>query len=368
MQLTSMRSWLAGAPQGKSPILISGPCSAESREQVLASCKGVAEQGAHLLRAGIWKPRTRPGSFEGVGEVGLPWLAEAGRITGLPTCCEVAKAEHVEAALKAGIDVLWIGARTSVNPFAVQEVADALQGVDVPVMVKNPVNPDLPLWIGALERLYKAGIDKLAAIHRGFSVSNAAPYRNLPIWYLPIDLRRELPDLTLINDPSHIAGRRSLLLQIAQKALDLDFDGWMIESHINPEVALSDAAQQVTPRGLRKLLDSLVYRTAESEDPEFKANLEALRYDIDNIDQQLFDLMAQRMEVAREIGKYKKANNVQILQMDRWRHIFATRSRQAAAGGLNDRFAEQVLQALHEESIQQQTHVMMPDEAAEGRV
>ena len=339
-------------------FLIAGPCSAESEEQVIASCKGAAQAGAAILRAGIWKPRTRPNSFEGLGLKALPWIKTASQLTQLPASIEVATPRHVEAALKHDIDVLWIGARTTVNPFAVQELADALKGVDIPVMIKNPINPDVELWLGAIERFWQAGIRKIAAIHRGFSVTKSAPYRNLPMWEIPIELRRRLPNLEMICDPSHICGRRDLLLPVAQKSLDLNFDGLMIETHIQPEKALSDAAQQVTPKGLQDLLNALVKRKAIGDKPDFLANLEALRVDIDTLDRDLIELLAKRMEVVQEIGRYKKENGVTILQMNRWMKIFDSRVKATIEAGLSENFAQDFIQSIHKESIRQQTEVM----------
>ena len=340
------------------PILISGPCSAETEEQVLQSCLGAAKQGASILRAGIWKPRTRPDSFEGVGTIGLPWIKTAGAVTNLPVAIEVANAKHVDLALKAGIDIFWIGARTSVNPFTIQEIAEALRGIDIPVLIKNPVNPDLELWMGAIERLYKTGINKMAAIHRGFSVYKPKPYRNLPMWEIPIELRRRIPDIEIICDPSHICGDRSLLQDISQKALDLEFDGLMIETHIDPDHALSDAAQQLTPENLGKLLANLIRRDPIGKDPDFLANIEALRLDIDNIDAEVIQLIAKRMEVVNEIGKYKRENGVTILQMNRWNEIFDNRVMKTIEAGLSKEFAHAFIQCIHNESIREQTEVM----------
>lgn len=340
------------------PILISGPCSAETEDQVMLSCLGAAKQGASILRAGIWKPRTRPDTFEGVGNIGLPWIKAAGKKTNLPVTVEVANTKHVELALKAEIDIFWIGARTSVNPFAVQEITESLRGVDIPVLIKNPVNPDLELWIGAIERFYKAGINKIAAIHRGFSVYKPDPYRNLPMWEIPIELRRRIPNLEIICDPSHICGKRSLLQDISQKALDLEFDGLMIETHIDPGHALSDSAQQLTPRDLGKLLKNLIHRNHVGDNPNFLANLDALRLDIDNIDMEIIQLIAKRMEVVHEIGKYKKENGVTILQMNRWTEIFDSRVQKTIEAGLSEEFAQAFIQCIHNESIREQTEVM----------
>jgi chorismate mutase len=357
MEITQIEQWGLEIPSRK-PLIISGPCSAETEEQVMQSCLGAAECGASILRAGIWKPRTRPDSFEGIGAPALPWIKAASLETGLPVCIEVATPTHVEKALKAKIDILWIGARTSVNPFAVQELAGALQGVDIPVMIKNPVNPDLELWIGAIERLYKAGLHKICAIHRGFSVYKSKPYRNLPMWEIPIELRRRIPSLQIICDPSHICGKRDLILDISQKALDLEFDGLMIESHISPEHALSDAAQQLSPADLGEMLNQLVLRDPVPDNPGFLANLEALRVDIDNLDREVIQLLAKRMEVVQEIGKYKKENGVTILQMNRWARIFKSRVDATIEAGLSETFAQAFIQCIHNESIYQQTEVM----------
>lgn len=340
------------------PLLISGPCSAESRQQVLETCTQIQPHGVHILRAGIWKPRTRPNSFEGLGKQALPWLKEAGEKTGLPTCVEVANQAHVEEALKAGIDIFWIGARTTVNPFAVQEIADALEGTDIPVMVKNPINPDLELWIGAMERLHQAGIHKIAAIHRGFSVYNSPKYRNQPQWDIPIELRRRLPQLEIICDPSHIAGKRALLYEIAQNALDLNFDGLMIESHITPDEAWSDAAQQVTPKGLEDLLNSLQTRNPSTDNPIYLQQLEQLRKKIDTLDTQTLDLLAQRMDIVREIGASKKENNVAVLQLDRWMNVRQFQLEKAAEKGLSEIFVESLINSIHKEALHQQSLIM----------
>ncbi len=357
MKIIQIHNWGFNIPNQR-PILISGPCSAENEEQVMQSCLGAAKQGATILRAGIWKPRTRPDSFEGVGDIGLPWIKTAGKLTKLPVTIEVANTKHVELALKSGIDILWIGARTSVNPFMVQEIAEALRGVDIPLLIKNPVNPDLELWIGAIERLYKAGINKIAAIHRGFSVYKPKPYRNLPMWEIPIELRRRIPDIEIICDPSHICGKRAFLQDISQKALDLEFDGLMIESHINPDQALSDSAQQLTPDDLGILLKNLIRRKPVGDNPNFLANIEALRLDIDNIDSEVLELIAKRMEVVHEIGKYKKENGVTILQMNRWTEIFDSRVMKTIEAGLSKEFAHAFIQCIHNESIRKQTELM----------
>lgn len=340
------------------PFLITGPCSAESPEQVMNVSKEIAKNGnADVLRAGIWKPRTRPDSFEGMGDIALPWLVEAGKETGLPVTTEVANRHHVELALKAGIDILWIGARTTVNPFAVQEIADVLKGVDIPVMVKNPVNPDLELWIGAFERLEKAGIKELVAIHRGFSVYKHPKYRNVPTWELPIALRERLPDLPIICDPSHITGRRDLLLEVSQKAMDLNFDGLMIETHPNPDKAWSDAAQQVTPNELKHLINSLVLRSKEIQSSNIN-ELEELRHKINDLDDKLFDILSARMNMSEEVGLFKQKNNITILQQEHWSKIIRSRLSKSKDYKLTERFVRQIMDAIHQESIRHQTKVM----------
>ncbi|MCS6973644.1 MAG: bifunctional 3-deoxy-7-phosphoheptulonate synthase/chorismate mutase type II [Cyclobacteriaceae bacterium] len=346
---------------GKStrPIIISGPCSAETRDQVLATARQLAATGiVHVLRAGIWKPRTRPGHFEGAGEEGLAWLIEAKEETGLPVATEVATARHVELCLKAGVDVLWVGARTTVNPFSVQEIADALRGVDVPVLVKNPVNPDLELWIGALERIHKAGITRLAAIHRGFSSFEKGPFRNAPLWDIAIDLKTRFPELPLICDPSHICGSRDLIPFIAQKALDLDMAGLMIESHIHPDAAWSDAKQQVTPAVLRTLVAGLVRRQPEVPQAGNDNVLAQLRDQIDKLDDEIMQRLAERMKISRKIGAYKKDNNITILQVSRWEEIIHTRVALGLAMGLADSFSRDLLKLIHQESIRVQEEVM----------
>jgi chorismate mutase len=356
LQLEPISTWL---PTNNQPVIISGPCSAETEEQTVTTAKQLAATGKiHALRAGIWKPRTRPGQYEGSGEEGLKWLATAKKETGLPITTEVANAAHVEAALKAGVDILWVGARTTVNPFSVQEVADSLKGVDIPVMVKNPINPDLELWIGALERLNKAGITKLAAIHRGFSSFEKGPFRNAPMWDMSIEIKTRIPELDIICDPSHIAGNRELIALISQKALDMNMAGLMIESHINPDAAWSDAKQQITPAVLAKIVEGLVVRKASSEDKTFKDTLSVLREQIDQLDDEIMSRLASRMKISEKIGQYKKDNNVTILQVNRWEEIIQTRVTLAKAMGLSDQFASELLKLIHNESIQIQTKVM----------
>ncbi|MBL4652266.1 MAG: bifunctional 3-deoxy-7-phosphoheptulonate synthase/chorismate mutase type II [Flavobacteriales bacterium] len=341
------------------PFLISGPCSAETEEQMQTTCSQLAQTGkVNVLRAGIWKPRTRPNAFEGVGVEALAWLKQAGIDNNLPVATEVANGQHVEACLKAGIDILWIGARTTVNPFSVQEVADALKGVDIPVLVKNPVNPDLQLWIGALERIHQAGITKLGAIHRGFSSFQKTAYRNVPKWEIPIELKATFPEIDIICDPSHIAGNRELLAAIAQKAMDLEMTGLMIESHVDPDEAWSDAKQQVTPSRLNELIDTLTIRSTEASSAETSTELIGFRKIIDEIDESLIQTLVDRMALSEKIGQYKLENNVTILQIKRWEEIKRTRMEQANSEGLNEEFMKSLLQLIHKESIRQQTDVM----------
>ncbi|HEX4886622.1 MAG TPA: chorismate mutase [Luteibaculaceae bacterium] len=346
-------------PPFEHPLVISGPCSVETEEQVNETAQGLAQDTrVKVLRGGIWKPRTRPNQFEGVGDMGLPWLVQAAKSNGFLSTTEVANAHHVEAALKAGVDILWIGARTTVNPFSVQEIADALKGVDVPVWIKNPVNPDLQLWLGAIERVYGAGIHKIAAIHRGFSSSAPTPYRNAPRWELAIELKRLLPELPFICDPSHICGRRDLLQHVAQKALDLEMQGLMLESHRNPDAAWSDAKQQVTPSRLTELLSDLVLRSTAPTQANVHQHLQNLREQVDLIDEELLEKMAARMNLVSEIGKYKSHHGITILQMDRWRTVIEKWNREGLLHHLDSEFIHQLLQVVHKESIRLQTEVM----------
>jgi chorismate mutase len=341
------------------PFLISGPCSAETEEQVMETARKLAEiKEVSVFRSGIWKPRTRPNSFEGVGSEGLKWLRRVKQETGLLVGTEVANEKHVYEALKYGIDLLWIGARTSVNPFTVQEISDALQGVDVMVLVKNPINPDIELWIGAIERVARAGITRIGAIHRGFSSYEKTLYRNQPNWQLPIELRRRIPDLPIICDPSHIAGARQYLHEISQKAMDLNFDGLMLESHINPAKALSDAAQQITPNDLKELLSRLILRSPGTSDPKLLDVLGELRQQIDIYDDHLLDLMEKRMKVAETIGLYKKENNITILQSLRWDEIISKAIIKGKAKGLSSELIDTIFKAIHQESINHQMRVM----------
>lgn len=356
MIIQPLNSWITVNDE---PLIIAGPCGAESEEQMLQTAQKLSQiNSIKLLRAGIWKPRTRPNSFEGVGEKGLLWLKKAQEQYHLKTAVEVANAQHTELALKHGVDVLWIGARTTGNPFSVQEIADVLKGVDIPVFIKNPIHADLQLWIGAIERVANSGITKLAAIHRGFHYAGKTKYRNKPLWEIAIELKTILPELPIICDPSHISGNRELIPDVAQKALDLGMDGLMIESHINPTVALSDAQQQLTPDALKELLNNLVYRKATSINPECIDKLSQFRSMIDEIDDELINIFKKRMNVIEQIGEYKKAHDITIFQLERWQEILRTRSQWAEKLGIPRAFVEKMCQQLHEESIRIQTDVM----------
>lgn len=336
------------------PFVIAGPCSAETEEQVMTTARQLADYGCHMFRAGIWKPRTKPGGFEGNGEKALPWMQQVKKETGMLTATEVATPEHVELALKYGIDVLWVGARTTANPFAMQALADALKGTDVPVLVKNPTNPDLELWIGALERLNLAGIKRLGAIHRGFSSYDNKIYRNLPTWQIPIELHRRIPDLPIINDPSHIGGRRELIAPLCQQAMDLGFDGLIVESHCDPDKAWSDAKQQVTPDVLDYILSLLVIR----DETVTTEGIVQLRKQIDEIDNQLMEMLSKRMRVCREIGHYKKEHNMTVLQTSRYNEILDKRGAQGALCGMAPEFVAKVFENIHEESVRQQIEII----------
>lgn len=337
------------------PLIIAGPCSAETEEQVMETARNLAANGIKIFRAGVWKPRTKPGGFEGMGEEALPWLQRVKKETGLLTATEVANRAHVLAAVGAGIDILWIGARTSANPFAMQEVADAIKetGTQAVVLVKNPVNPDLELWIGALQRIYNAGVRRLGAIHRGFSAYGKHLYRNLPEWRIPIELRRRYPNLPIICDPSHIGGKRELVAPLSQQAMDMGFDGLIIESHCDPDCAWSDKSQQVTPDVLNFILNTLVIRD-ENQSTE---NLSLLRQEIDNLDNELLEVLAKRMQVSRDIGQYKKEHRMPILQAARYDSIMNSRAKQAMEMGMSGEFMRSVLSAIHEESVRQQVEV-----------
>jgi len=342
----------------KKPWIIAGPCSAETEEQLMDTVGELYAQGIQTIRAGVWKPRTRPNSFEGVGKAAFPWIKAAKEKFPVKFAIEVASAHHVELALENNIDYLWIGARTTVNPFNVQEIADALKGVkDIPVFVKNPVNPDLNLWIGALERIQQAGVEQLGAIHRGFSTYQESVYRNIPLWQIPIDLKSRFPELLLINDPSHIAGKHDLLFEIAQKAMNLQFDGLIIESHIDPKNAWSDAAQQLTPNALKELLKKLEYRTATLPNEAFQNELEKIRDAIDETDKELLEVIARRFELVRKVGAYKKEKNVAIFQLERWQKILENRPEWGTALKLAPPFVKEIYQSIHDESIRLQTDI-----------
>lgn len=357
LNIEPMENWF---PKTKDlPLLIAGPCSAETEEQVIETAKLIEkDHRAMVYRAGLWKPRTRPGTFEGVGAEGLPWLKRVKEETRLLVATEVAKAEHVQQAIDAGVDILWIGARTTVNPFSVQEIADALKGHDIPVLVKNPINPDLQLWIGALERINRAGITKLGAIHRGFSPNSESKYRNDPKWKIAIELKRQLPDLPIVCDPSHIGGSRELIEPVAQKAFDLQMEGLMIETHINPDVALSDAKQQVTPAKLTTILDEIILRRADSANNAFVESLKEIRAKIDHVDDELIKLLGKRMALVDEIGEAKKENNVTILQVGRYENILNDRVSKGEDENLSAEFVKTIYEFIHQNSIKRQEKIM----------
>ena len=345
---------LTGIDTTKRPLVIAGPCSAETEEQVMTTAHQLANKGIKIFRAGIWKPRTKPGGFEGKGEEALPWMTRVKEETGMLISTEVATPKHVESALKAGIDILWIGARTSANPFAMQELADSLRGIDIPVLVKNPVNPDLELWIGALERINGAGITRLGAIHRGFSSIDQKIYRNAPMWHIPIELHRRYPQLPIICDPSHIGGRRDLIAPLCQQAMDMGFAGLIVESHCNPDTAWSDAKQQVMPDVLDFILDRLVIR----ESVELTESLAALRKQIDELDNELMTLLTKSMRVSREIATYKKEHNMAVVQTGRYSEILEKRGAQGQLCGMDAEFVKKIFEAIHEESVRQQTELI----------
>lgn len=353
MKEVTQKAW------NKKPLIISGPCSAETEAQVVETAQRLANTGkVDVLRAGIWKPRTKPGMFEGVGAKGLPWLQHAQRLTGLPTTVEVATGKQVEDALTFDVNMLWIGARTTVNPFSVQEVADALRGVDVPVLIKNPINPDLELWSGAVERVARAGVKQIGLIHRGFSSYGNTEYRNAPMWHLAIEMKRRNPEMKIINDPSHICGRRDILMDVAQKAIDLDFDGLMLESHIDPDNAWSDAKQQVTPERLGEMISSIIWRAEDVNSEEYHAALEKLRQQINHLDDELMQIIGQRMKIAEKIGQYKKDNNITILQTNRWNEILERAYAQGEKMKLSREFITRYFDAVHMESINHQNTIM----------
>ena len=352
-----MRTWLDEFNLTH-PLVIAGPCSAETEEQVLKIAHELKNSDVSIYRAGIWKPRTRPGGFEGVGEIGLKWLQKAKAETGLMMAIEVANAAHVKLALEHDIDVLWIGARTTVNTFAVQEIADALKNTDKIILVKNPVNPDLGLWIGGVERLYNAGIKKLGVIHRGFSTYEKTKYRNIPEWQIAIDLQSKFPDLPLICDPSHITGKRAMIKEVSQQAMDLNYDGLMIETHNDPENAWSDADQQVTPQALKQIIQELVIRKVAVDEVDFNFDLEKLRSKIDITDSKILELLGNRMKVAEEIGSIKKAKNVSVLQNKRWAEILKKMVADGEEKGLSEEFILKLFKAIHLESISHQEKIM----------
>ena len=359
LNITPLSDWLAVADK---PFVIAGPCSAETEEQVMETAYGLAEiPQVKVFRAGVWKPRTRPGAFEGVGTPGLKWLHRVKNETGLLVTVEVANPRHVEEALDHDIDILWIGARTVVNPFAVQEIGEAIGKRDIPVMLKNPLNPDLKTWIGGIERLNHMGLHKLVAVHRGFSFFNRTPYRNAPMWEIPIELKRLFPNLPVISDPSHICGNREMIPATIQKALDLEMNGLMIEVHNNPTKALTDKNQQITPVQLREILAKLILRR-ESGSIEFENKLEELRSEIDKLDEELMDILARRMKVVEDIGTYKKTNKITILQLKRWNQIINDRIETGEKMGMSREFMLKLLQTLHEEGIQRQIDVMNREE------
>ncbi len=354
METMEFESILLPGIEAKRPLVIAGPCSAETEEQVLTTAKQLSDRGIKMFRAGIWKPRTRPGAFEGIGSEGLKWLKRVQSEYGMYTATEVATAKHVTECIKYGVDMLWIGARTSANPFAVQEIADALEGSNIPVLIKNPVNPDLDLWIGAIERLYLAGVRKMGVIHRGFSSADKKIYRNIPQWHIPIELRRRFPNLPMFCDPSHIGGKRELISSLSQQAMDLNYDGLIIESHCDPDSAWSDKDQQVTPDILDYILNLLVIRDGK----QTTESLTELRKQIDEMDDQLLEVLAKRMRISREIGTYKKEHNMQILQTQRYSEILEDRIEQAVKFGIDGDCMKKILESIHEESVRQQMTVM----------
>ena len=350
----NFESILLPGMDAKRPLVIAGPCSAESEEQVLTTGRDLAARGIKVFRAGIWKPRTKPGGFEGVGMIGLPWLQKLKAETGMYTSVEVATKAHVEAALAFGVDILWIGARTTANPFAMQEIADTLQGHDVPVLIKNPVNPDVELWVGGIERIYRAGIHRLGVIHRGFSSADKSIYRNVPNWHIAIELRRRFPNLPIIADPSHMGGCRDLIQPLSQQAMDLGFDGLIIESHCNPDEAWSDAKQQVTPERLEEILRALVIRdTAKTTE-----DLADLRLQIDEIDEKILEILAKRMRISCEVAQYKKENGISVLQAQRYDEILTKRSQEGAQLGMGVDFIKDVFEAIHTESVRRQMEII----------
>lgn len=356
LDINQIKDWLPGI---NNPLLISGPCSLESEEQAMETAKLLAkDHRVHVYRGGVWKPRTRPGSFEGIGSIGLKWLQMVKKETGLKVGTEVANAQHTEEALKAGLDVLWIGARSTASPFVVQEIADVVKGTDTVVMIKNPVNPDAQLWMGAVERIHQAGIRNIVGIHRGFTPFRETKYRNYPNWKTFIELKRMMPNLPIICDPSHIAGKREYLAEISQKAFDMGMDGLMLESHRDPSCALSDAAQQVTPADLGKILDKLVIRNENADNPDFENQLDVLRNRIDAIDSELLETLSSRVAIVNQIGQYKRDNNVTALQINRWTELMESRVNLGKNLELNETFVKILFQLIHEDSVRMQTEIM----------
>ncbi len=355
MNISPISSWLPGIEK---PLIMAGPCSAETEEQLFETSQALANIHIPVIRAGVWKPRTRPNSFEGVGTEALRWIQRTKKELNVKFAIEVASPNHVFEAIKHGVDILWIGARSTVNPFTVQEIADALKGLDIPVLIKNPVNPDLSLWLGAIERVHNAGITKIGAIHRGFSSFQKSKYRNVPMWQLPIELKSRIPDLPMILDPSHIAGNRTMIQELCQRAIDLDYDGFLIESHRDPDNAWSDAAQQVTPASLDDILHHLKIRRRTSENVEFINHLEELREKIDNVDQEIFEAIAARMRLVDKIGYYKKENNVTVFQVNRWNEISKVRNEWAEKLNLNTNFMADLFKLIHDASIKRQTEIL----------
>ncbi len=356
LNIESLESW-SGVKNR--PMIIAGPCSAESEDQIMSIAKSLSQiENIDMMRAGIWKPRTRPNAFEGIGEEGLKWMKTAKETYGLKMGTEVANPQHVELALKYGIDVLWVGARTTVNPFAMQELADSLKGVDVPVMIKNPINPDVMLWIGGIERIAQAGITKLAAIHRGTSTYDKIKYRNKPMWQMAIELKRQIPNIPIINDPSHIGGKRDLIMEVSQRAMDLGLDGLMIETHPNPDEAWSDAAQQVTPARLGEILSELKVRNVSTDNVEFNQSLEDLREQIDSIDREILESLSERMKISAKIGEYKRDNNVTTLQVNRWEELLQDRLVKGDKLGIPTDLVQEVYKSIHKISIRHQSEIM----------
>ena len=355
MKIESLEKWGVGL---KKPAIIAGPCSAESEEQLLETSQRVKEQGITMIRAGLWKPRTRPNNFEGIGEEALPWIQNIKKETGLKFAVEVATPKHVYEAIKHNVDVLWVGARSTTNPFTVQEIAEALRGADVPVLVKNPINPDLALWLGAIERISNVGVTKIGAIHRGFSSFKQTRYRNLPMWQIPLELKRKLNTIPLICDPSHICGNRDNIFEVSQNAMDLDYDGLIIETHRDPENAWSDAAQQITPEVLGVMLKNLKFRTPTSKDRDYITMLTELRQQIDHVDKELLEILAQRMDIVEKMGLYKKKNNVTVFQKNRWQEISETRNKWAEELGLNPEYMWDLFKVIHDASIRRQEHIL----------